>query len=238
MNLLVDTHTHTVASGHAYSTLTENARAAADKGMEAFVCADHGPEVIGASPGFIINSVLLHLPQYMEGVRMIKGIEANIMDYDGRVDIKDRDLARLEFCVASLHGACIKDGGRVKNTDALIGALNHPDIDVIGHPGNPLYEIDQEAFVAEVARLDKLVEINSHSFHARPGSEANCENILKLCRKKGVRIVVASDAHCCYDIGAFDSAVALIEKCEFPKELIASASLNSLMGYINEKRGS
>ena len=46
MKLLVDTHTHTVASGHAYSTLRENALFAAKKGLEAFCCTDHGPGTV------------------------------------------------------------------------------------------------------------------------------------------------------------------------------------------------
>lgn len=71
MKLLVDTHTHTVASGHAYSTLRENALFAAKKGLEAFCCTDHGPGLAGGAPDFII-SVLQGLPDVLEGVRMIR----------------------------------------------------------------------------------------------------------------------------------------------------------------------
>ena len=78
MKLLVDTHTHTVASGHAYSTLRENALFAAKKGLEAFCCTDHGPGMKGIVPAFSLN-VLMSVPDEIEGVRLIRGCELNIL---------------------------------------------------------------------------------------------------------------------------------------------------------------
>ena len=43
MKDILDIHSHTIASGHAYNTLYEMARAAADNGMELFGSSDHGP---------------------------------------------------------------------------------------------------------------------------------------------------------------------------------------------------
>ena len=34
MNIVIDTHTHTIASGHAYNTINEMIKSAADKGLE------------------------------------------------------------------------------------------------------------------------------------------------------------------------------------------------------------
>lgn len=48
MQIEVDSHTHTVASGHAYSTLTENAAAAAAQGIKLLAVTDHGPQMPGA----------------------------------------------------------------------------------------------------------------------------------------------------------------------------------------------
>ena len=56
MRLLADLHTHTLASGHAYSTLTENAQAARLKGLELIAITDHGPTVPqGAHPWYFWN---------------------------------------------------------------------------------------------------------------------------------------------------------------------------------------
>ena len=43
--VLLDAHTHTVASGHAYSSLQEMAKAAADMGLEVLGITEHGPSV-------------------------------------------------------------------------------------------------------------------------------------------------------------------------------------------------
>jgi len=238
MKLLVDSHTHTVASFHAYSTLKENAVAAYEKGLEAIALTDHGPNLTGgAAPPFIISSVMRFLPDYLEGVRVIKGVEANIVDHDGNVDVEERFLAFTEFGIASMHVGSIQNGGAIRNTDALTRVLHNPHIHVIGHPGDPRFPIDMEAFVMEVARLNKIVEVNSHSFEARKGSGENCAKIVGLCKKHDVRITVSSDAHSCYHIGEFGNAEALLEECGFPEELIVSTSAAKFLAFLEEHRG-
>ncbi len=236
MKLFIDPHTHTVASGHAYSTLTENAREAYKAGLQGIVVTDHGPDIRGSAPWFTISSVLAFIPEEVEGVRVFKGVEADIIDFEGGIDIRPSSLKLLDFVIASLHSDVIKSGGLEKNTNAVLGALNNPYVDAIGHPGNPAYPIDAEAVVAEAARLGKLIEINNHSFNARPGSEENCENILRLCKEHGTRVIVSSDAHVCYSVGRFDNAVSLIEKCGFPQELIVSADLSGFLEYVSNKK--
>ncbi|BDF59537.1 putative phosphatase [Christensenellaceae bacterium] len=235
MRLLVDTHTHTVASGHAYSTLKENVEYARDTGMEAICSADHGPGIRGGAPDFIIG-VLASLPESMEGVRVFCSTEANILDYDGHVDIPDRFLKLTEFAIASLHDIVIDPGTREQNTAAMAAALHNPFIDVIGHPGNPYYDIDRETVVREAKKLDKLIEINDHSFLYRKGSAPNCKDFLALCKKHGVRITVSSDAHICYRVGGFGLAEAAILEAEFPQELIVSRNLEAFNGYIRERK--
>ncbi len=80
----LDMHIHSVSSGHAYSTITENARYAAQIGMEAIGITDHAPMMPG-SCGHIHFLNLKVLPEYIEGVRVYKGIELNITDSAGRV---------------------------------------------------------------------------------------------------------------------------------------------------------
>ena len=43
MKDILDLHTHTIASGHAYNTLYEMAQAAADKGLAVYGCSEHAP---------------------------------------------------------------------------------------------------------------------------------------------------------------------------------------------------
>lgn len=235
MKLLVDPHTHTVASGHAYSTLRENAVFAARRGLEAFCCTDHGPAIINAAPDFM-QKVLLSVPDEIEGVRMIRGCELNIMDHKGNVDLAPKYIGMTEFLVASLHEITLAPGSVEENTAALVNALKQPFVDVAGHPGNPHYPVRIEEVVDAAYAHNKLIEINSHSFRFREGSAAQCVEYIRLCKKKGVRITVSSDAHACYSIGVFDAALEALDAEAFPEELIVSRDLNTFEAYLKERK--
>ena len=47
MKIELDVHTHTIASGHAFSTLQEMAQAAADKGLKVLGITEHSPGIPG-----------------------------------------------------------------------------------------------------------------------------------------------------------------------------------------------
>ena len=234
MKLLVDTHTHTVASGHAYSTLRENALFAAKKGLEAFCCTDHGPGIEGGAQDFII-SVLQGLPDILEGVRMIRGCELNILDSEGNVDLPEKYMQRSEFLIASMHDIVIPQDTVEKNTAALVNALRNKYVDVVGHPGNPHYPVHIEEVVDAAKKYDKLIEINSHSFLHRKGSDKTCPQFIRLCKRKDVRITVSSDAHACYNVGNFEEAARALEAEGFPEELIVSRSLGAFTEYLKER---
>ena len=75
--ILIDAHTHTVASGHAYSSLQEMAKAAADKGLQVLGITEHGPSVPGTCPLVYFRNMFV-VPRQMYGVRLLMGCEVNI----------------------------------------------------------------------------------------------------------------------------------------------------------------
>ncbi len=235
MKLLIDTHTHTVESGHAYSTLRENAIFAFQQGLEAFVTSDHGPKVPASAPAFLIP-ILADVPDIIEGVRLVRGAEINILDADGGLDIAEKYLKYTEYAIASLHDVTFRSGDIAHNTAALIGALRNPYVDVIGHPGNPQFPVDIESIVKEAKAQGKLIEVNNHSFGIRKGCEENCARFVHLCKQHDVRIAVASDAHSCYNVGIFTKAIELLESCGFPEEMVVSRDWNSFSAYLDERK--
>ena len=102
-SVIADLHCHTVASDHAYSTITELANAAAEKGLVAVGCTDHGTGIQDAPHMWHFYN-LDALPDTISGVRVLRGVEANVMDFAGRLDMEDYVLDRLEIVVASMHG--------------------------------------------------------------------------------------------------------------------------------------
>lgn len=235
MRLVVDTHTHTISSGHSYSTIQENAREASTKGLEAIAMTDHGPSMTGASS-------LLHfwnlraIPEAIYGVRIIKGVEANIIDYSGNTDIPDDMMKQLQFVMASFHDITIKPAAIEDHTKAFVNVLKNPLIDAIAHPGNPVFEVDIDTVVRTAAEYGKLIEINNHSFDVRKGSELNCREFVRKCRKYGTKITCGSDAHISFNIGVFDKVQALLVENDMPEELIICTSLDKVERFLKERK--
>lgn len=86
MKNLCDLHTHTTASGHAYNTLYEMARAGAEAGLSIFGSSDHAPAMPGTcSEMYFCNFSVI--PRELFGVRLLMGCELNIIDFQGTVDL-------------------------------------------------------------------------------------------------------------------------------------------------------
>ena len=101
MKYLIDTHTHTIASGHAYNTIDEMTRKAAQIGLPAIAFTEHTPKMPG-SCGKLYFSNFKVLPREKFGVRRLFGCEANIMDYDGTLDMPDTLLRKNGHCYCKL----------------------------------------------------------------------------------------------------------------------------------------
>jgi putative hydrolase len=224
VKIIADPHTHTIVSGHAFSTLHENASAAARIGLK-YLCATEHTGVMPGAPNAIYFHNKRSFPTLLEGVHIVFGCEVNIVDLSGTLDLSDGYLDSLDWVIASMHGPCLKPGTREQHTEAWLAVARNPLVDVIGHCGTPQYSFDYEPVIKEFAAQGKIVEINSHSFSgARPGSEENCAEIARLCRKYQVPVVVSSDAHSELDVGNFSAALELLEKIHFPEELVLNAN--------------
>ena len=113
--VLLDAHTHTVASGHAYSSLQEMARAAADMGLEVLGITEHGPSVPGTCPTLYFKNMFV-VPRRMYGVRLLMGCEINILDTKGNLDLTDEQIGWLDIAIAGVHAAWYQAGTKEENT--------------------------------------------------------------------------------------------------------------------------
>ncbi len=109
MKILLDVHTHTVASGHAFSTLQEMVRTAADKGLQILGITEHTGGIPGTcSPIYFRN--LPVVPRLMYGVELLLGAEINIVDYEGSFDLEEEYFKFLDIRIAGLHSLCYRPG--------------------------------------------------------------------------------------------------------------------------------
>ncbi|MDH8678253.1 phosphatase [Fusibacter bizertensis] len=233
----IDMHTHTVASGHAYSTLMDNIRVAKTNGIEVLGISDHAPAMPGSTHEYYFSNLRV-LPQYIEGIRILKGVELNILDVEGNIDLDERTLSFLDYAIASLHPPCYEGGSKSDNTNALINAMQHKIVKIIGHPDDGRYPLDYEKLVKAAQKHGVLLEVNNSSLSPnafRENAYENYKEMLAYCMKQGVKIIINSDAHFHDYIGATNYAMSLLEEINFPKELIVNMqALTQFIEYNSE----
>lgn len=241
MRLLADLHTHTVASGHAFSTVGEIASAAAARGLELVAITDHGPAVPGGAHVWHFWNCRA-IPNLISGIHVLKGCEANpVPDTDSGLDIPDEVLATLDFVAVGLHPECGYDGkDRVRNTEALLRAITNPLVHMITHPGNEEdFPVDLEAVVAECVAHGVIIELNNFSFDARSGRHATRSRereFAEAARDAGAWTAINSDAHFHALVGEVSAALSVAEKIGFPPERIVNRDAASVLGFLSARR--
>lgn len=238
MELLIDTHTHTLASGHAYSTMNEMIQAAKDKGLKYLGITEHAPKMPGTCHIFYFENLKV-VPRHYGDLTLLLGAEANILDTDGTLDLYDELLDRLDIIIASLHNPCYQKGTATDNTNAYLGAMKNPKVAIIGHPDDGRIPVDYEVLVREAKKHHVALEVNNSSLSPnsfRPNARENVMTYLSLCKEEGVPIIYGSDAHVCYDVANFSFAKEVTDAVAFPKELIINYNQNLIDEYILAKR--
>lgn len=235
MKPLFDLHTHTVASGHAFGTLKENIEEAAAKNLPVLGTSDHAIRMPGTTcPIFFKN--YRAIPKEILGVKILKGIEANILDFEGHIDVEEELFPSLDYVIASLHVPCIHAGSRQENTSALIGAMRHPQVKIIGHPDDDRYPLDYDRLTDAAKETQVAIEVNNSSFGPASGRQNAWENdmvLLEQCRKKRVPVIMGSDAHIFCDIGRLEGSQRALEAAGFPDELVLNYRMEGLHQVLN-----
>lgn len=129
MNIELDVHTHTIASGHAFSTLQEMVAAAAEKKIKLLGITEHAPTIPGTcAPIYFRN---LHVvPRRISGVELMLGAEINILDTYGNLDMDENLMNRLDIRIAGIHAPYYKAGDISQNTESLIKVISNPFINM------------------------------------------------------------------------------------------------------------
>lgn len=237
MKLEADLHIHTTASGHGYSTIKEIVEEASAKGLKTVAITDHGLKMPGA-PHWYHFTNLISIPPVMQGVEVLRGVEANILDSQGNVDMPELVMSEyLDIVLAGFHDGTGYTGTTIKeNTEAMVAAIKNPFVHIITHPGNPKYPVDMESVVLAAKDNNKALEINNSSFVVRPGSFPLCSQIAKLAKKHNIMVSINSDAHICYNVGENAKATALALKEGIRKSQIINSSSRNLHEYLNWHR--
>ena len=263
LTIKVDPHTHTLFSGHAFGTIEENVRHAAEVGLDAIAWTDHlSPmftPVINGFPqlGGMLN--LTSLPKTCLGIRVYAGVEIDIMDKEGHLAFWDlvppfgpppgkKDdapkmpsfleffLPSREFTIASVHMRPGQlPGTEAEFTDMYVRVMQNSRVHAIGHPIRARYPFDWKAFLEACRLTHTLPEINEHTMDLNEEFVATLRTFAEACARDNVPVIVSSDAHSSFHVGGLSKSIALLEEIGFPQELIANRDMASFEAAIAAK---
>ncbi len=224
MNVALDVHTHTVASGHAYSTLQEMVKSAKEKGLQILGITDHGPSIRGTCNPVYFNNFHV-IPRNIEGVKILMGCEINILNANGSLDLPDKTIDKLDIRIAGIHQSCFTSGTIEENTQGIINVIKNPKIDIISHPADGSAELLLEPIVQAAKENRILLEINNSSLNPNRGKahawDKNRE-LVRLCKKYELMVIMGSDAHISFDVANYNYVYQLLEEEKFPMSLVVN----------------
>ena len=237
MKILVDTHTHTIASDHAYSTVLENATAAARAGLEALAVTDHTPPLTDA-PRMSHFRNLRVLDRVIDGVTILHGAELNICDARGGLGVADSDLSDMDLCIARIHTVVYGSPDPAENLRAYQGAMEDARVKIIGHPEDGRAPVDFFALARAARDAGVLIEVNNSSLRPisyRQNTRENMTALLRACEDCGAHVCLGTDAHFAPAVGRFEESLSLLEELHFPEELVANTSLQKFLDLIRRR---
>jgi len=232
-----DLHTHTTLTD-GLATLEELVAAARRHGYRYLAVTDHAPALrmqrMTADKALAQRAALRALERD-DGIALLHGSELNIQA-DGSLDFDDEFLAGFDILVASVHSAF--ELGREAMTRRLIRAIEHPAVNVIGHPTSrsigrrPPIDFDAEAVFAAAARSGTALEINSF-----PDRLDLPDELARLARERGVMLAISSDAHALRHLDNLRYGVATAQRGWVePEQVINTWPLERLRAFLAKGR--
>ena len=217
---LGDYHTHTTYSD-GKGSVAENALAAKRRGLKEIAVTDHGFHVLPrGGKKFLDTKAECREAERLTGIRVLAGVEADVVSPDGTIDLPEALLPEVECLVVGFHKFAPPKGlsaffkmyfvtyfngllptgkkARARNTHALIAAMDRYPVKILAHLGHSL-----RVNVAEVAKAcaerGVLIELNAKHLRALKGHG-------RALAESGARFVLCSDAHKPEDVGDLDAA--------------------------------
>ncbi len=231
----VDLHTHTVASGHAANTIEEMVATARERGITLYGITDHAKTMPGTAKETYFEN-LKNVSRTYDGIEVLLGVELNILDFEGHVDMSQELLKEMDVTIASIHNHIGYEAGSVEeNTNAYIKVMQNPYINIIGHPDDGRVPVDYERLVLAARDNKKLLEVNNNSIVSgfRLNARDNDREMLRYCKKYRVPVLIGSDAHSIDVIGKNQNALDVIEEVGYDKNLIMNYHVEELKQYLN-----
>jgi DNA polymerase (family 10) len=196
-----DLHIHTHASD-GRNSIQEMASAAKRHGLKYIAIAEHSQYVRiagGLDPSRLLQQVdeIDRLNEELKGITILKSIEVDILE-DGRLDLPDEILGKLDLVVGSVHSKF--NLSEDSQTARILQAMDQPYFSILAHPSGRLinerepYRVDMEKIIRKAAERGCFLELN-----ANPKRLDLMDIYCQMAKDESVLVAVNSDAHSIHD---------------------------------------
>ena len=235
--IIADLHTHTLCTTHAFHTIDVMSAAAAKLGYKALAVTDHAPAMPDAPHIWHFQNQNA-VDRKMNGVTLLFGAEANVMDVFGGLDLPQNLLKHQDWVVASIHSPCMP--GLLTEREATnlwLAVAENPYVDGIGHSEQQNYFYDYDLVTKAFARNHKVVELNGNSFHVRRDGIPNMRKLVRACYKNGCYVSLDSDAHSTRQLRENMAPLrTLLEEVDYPADHVVNSSAETLVSILKLHR--
>jgi DNA polymerase (family 10) len=233
-----DLHLHSDWSGDGKASLAEMLEAAAARGYAYVAVTDHAENLpmngLSRERMLARRRAIAELQARVD-LRILDGAELNI-GIDGSLDYDEDFLAGFDFCVASVHTLFQRPAA--EQTERIVRALEHPAVNVLGHPTGrligrrPGYEIDLDAIVDAAVATGTAIEVNGSPRRLDLGGD-----LVRRALERGATLAISSDAHSIGDLASIRYGVATAQRgWATPDRVLNCRELGGLLDFVERKR--
>ena len=232
--IILDIHTHTIASGHAYGTIREMAQAASERGLKGICFTEHAPGIPNTCDPFYFCNLKV-IPREIYGVKIYHGSEINVLN-DGTLSLEQKRIDQIDYGIVGIHTQCYENAGVEQNTLNIIECMKNPKVYFVSHPDDDHTPLDYTKLVEAAKDYNVALEVNNSSL-VKKDKRLNCydnyKKMLGLCMDLKVPIFVGSDAHDPSWVGEFTLAEKLLTDLNFDEDLIINNDVDKFTKFIN-----
>ncbi len=234
-----DFHVHSNWSDGS-SSIEEVARAAQGRGYQYVAICDHTKSLKithGLDETRLMRQMeeIDRLNEKMKGFQILKGTEVDILS-DGKLDLSDKVLERLDIVIAAIHSGFKQD--REKMTRRIIRAIENPLVNIIAHPSGRLlgardpYEVDIDEVMEAAKKYGKALEINAY-FERLDLDDIHC----RKAKEMSIRVAIGTDTHHLDQMWMMSLGVAVARRGWLEtKDVLNTISLKEILKWCQRAR--
>ena len=211
-----------VVRGYEYFAITDHSKALAmTGGLDAAALRQQWEEIA-------------EIASRHDEIRILRGMEIDILG-DGTLDLEDEMIEQLDVVLVSIHSKL--DLSPAEQTERILKAIQHPAVDILGHPTGRLInrrepmQFDVEEVLHCASEKGVIVELNAH-----PNRLDLKDTHLIRARELGVKVVISTDAHRVEDLRLMRYGVDQARRAWLTKEHVVNTwTLEELLGVLDKK---